>query len=238
MKYKSQFASGLAKARKRLKRLDTELLAAIHQASAGNTDGACEMALQAEDTSENLTLLLRSLPAYTGSPTAAANALDVMRVNIPVEIGFTEAGWFSLRMPLLLPKKGGGSANYIRSFLYPAMQEFFEKAEPVRFTDCVLIYRHVYDAGRPQRRYRDHDNIELNMVTDIVALYVMEDDAPLCCRHYYCSAAGSAEHTEVYVVPRTSFGDFLLLEDQMPDEGVKLYAQRPVLLEKDVPEAD
>ena len=156
MKYKSQFTSGLAKARKRLKRLDTELLAAIHQASAGNTDGACEMALQAEDTSENLTLLLRSLPAYTGSPTAAANALDVMRVNIPVEIGFTEAGWFSLRMPLLLPKKGGGSANYIRSFLYPAMQEFFEKAEPVRFPDCVLIYRHVYDAGRPQRRYRDH----------------------------------------------------------------------------------
>ena len=85
---------------------------------------------------------------------------------------------------------------------------------------------------------RDHDNIELNMVTDIVALYVMEDDAPLCCRHYYCSAAGSTERTEVYVVPRTSFGDFLLLEDQMPDEGVKLYAQRPVLLEKDVPEAD
>ena len=40
------------------------------------------------------------------------------------------------------------------------------------------------------------------------------------------------------MVPRTSFGDFLLLEDQMPDEGVKLYAQRPVLLEKDVPEAD
>lgn len=237
MKYKSQFTSGLAKARKRLKRLDAELLAAAHQSSSGNLDEAYELALQAEDTSENLTLMLRSLPAYTGSPTAAANALDVTRVNIPVEIGFTEQGWFSLRIPMLLPKKGGGSAAYIRSFLYPAMKDFFEKAEPVKFADCVLIYRHVYDAGRPERRYRDHDNIELNMVTDIVALYVMEDDAPLCCRHYYCSAAGTVERTEVYVVPRTSFGDFLFLEDQMPDKGVELYAKCPVPREKDVPES-
>ena len=237
MKYKSKFAAGLGKARKRLRRLDNELLAAAHQAAGGNQDGAYEMALQAEDTAENLTLLLRSLPVYTGFPSAAANALDVTRVNISVEIGFTEQGWFSLRMPVLLPKKGGGSADYIRSFLYPAMKDFFEKKEPVRYSDCVLIYRHVYDEARPERRYRDHDNIELNMVTDIVALYVMEDDAPLCCRHYYCSAAGSVERTEVYVLPRSSFGAFLSLEDQMPDEGVKLYAQRPVLLEKDVPEA-
>ena len=93
---------------------------------------------------------------------------------IPVEIGFTEERWFCLRIPALLPKKAGGSADYIRSFLYPAMRAFFEKRPPVRYQDCVLIYRHVYDRARPERKMRDHDNIEINMVSDIVAMYVID----------------------------------------------------------------
>ena len=87
---------------------------------------------------------------------------NLIALCIPVEIGFTVEGWFSLRLPMLLPKKAEGSADYIRSFLYPAMREFFMEKEPVRFKDCVLIYRHVYDRFRPERQKRDHDNIEIN----------------------------------------------------------------------------
>ena len=39
-------------------------------------------------------------------------------------------------------------------------------------------------------------------VTDIITLYLLPDDAPAQCAHFYCSAAGSADSTEVYVVPR------------------------------------
>ncbi len=97
---------------------------------------------------------------------------------------------------------------------------------PVRYNNCVLIYRHVYDAARPERQRRDHDNIEINMVSDIVAMYVMPDDGPSICSHYYCSAAGTEDRTEVYVVPRESFPIWLVTEKAMPSEGVKLYAER------------
>lgn len=128
-----------------------------------------------------------------------------------------------MRIPALLPKKSQGSAEYVRSFLYPAMKEFFDGLAPVRYTDCILIYRHIYDEKRPERRMRDHDNIEINMVSDIVAIYVMPDDGPEICSHYYCSAKGQTNRTEVYVLPKSEFAVWLTIENSMPDEGVKLY---------------
>lgn len=175
---------------------------------------AYEQAMRLEETAERLVLLTRVLPAYTGSDVARLDVDNTMKLCIPVDMGFTAEGWFRLCIPALLPKKGGGSADYIRSFLYPAMQEYFQGKEPVRFKDCVLVYRHVYDRERPERRMRDHDNIETNMVSDIVAMYVMPDDAPSVCSHYECSVMGEEDHTEVYVVPRTDFSQWLLQENE------------------------
>lgn len=82
-------------------------------------------------------------------------------------------------------------------FLYPVMRRFFQAQPPVR--------------------YRDHDNIEVNMVSDIVALYVMPDDSPKVCAHYYCSTSGADDRTEVYVVPKEEFPLWLVTERAMPD---------------------
>lgn len=175
---------------------------------------AYEQALRLEETAERLVLLTRALPAYTGSGMAKRDVKNIMKLCIPVDMGFTTEGWFRLCIPALLPKKGSGSADYIRSFLYPAMQEYFQGKEPVRYTDCVLVYRHVYDRERPERRMRDHDNIETNMVSDIVAMYVMPDDAPLVCSHYECSVMGEDDCTEVYVIPRIDFPQWLSQENE------------------------
>lgn len=179
---------------------------------------AYEQTLRLEETAERLVLLTRALPAYTGSGMAKGDVENAMKRCIPVDMGLTAEGWFRLCIPALLPKKGGGSADYIRSFLYPAMQKYFQKKEPVRFTDCVLVYRHVYDRERPERRMKDHDNIETNMVSDIVAMYVMPDDAPSVCSHYECSVMGEDDHTEVYVVPRMEFPKWLLQQNGISGE--------------------
>ena len=189
----------------------------------GNMVGAYEEALNLEETAEHLVLLSRALPAYTGNHNADTEVRERIKMAIPVEIGFTKEGWFSVRIPMLLPKKAHGSADYVRSYLYYALQDFFSEKDSVRYQNCVLIYRHVYDVNRPERKKRDHDNIEINMVSDIIALYVMPDDGPEICSHYYCSASGNNERTEVYVVPKHEFGDWLKGEINMPDEGVKLY---------------
>ena len=145
----------------------------------------------------------------------------------PVEIGFTREGWFSLRMPMLLPKKERGSAAFVRMLLLPALRRFFQGKPPVRISPCVLVFRHVYARDRPDRALRDHDNIETNMAADCVALYVMEDDNPAVCSQYECSAKGDRERTEIYVVPETEFPQWLLSEKSMPEEGGELLKNRP-----------
>ena len=209
-------------------KLQNQLAATRKFYHAHDMKQAYDQAIRLEETSERLVLLTRVLPAYTGCPQAAMEVENVIRLCIPVEIGFTKEGWFSLRIPALLPKKESGSADYIRSFLYPAMRDFFLCRPPVRYQNCVLIYRHVYRKDRPERQKRDHDNIETNMVSDIVALYVMPDDGPDICSHYSCSAVGLEERTEVYVVPKEAFPVWLMEEPKMPEEGVMLYESLPI----------
>lgn len=101
---------------------------------------------------------------------------------------------------------------YIQQYLYPALRRYFDGKPPACYRSCVLAYRHVYQRGRPERAYRDHDNIEVNMVTDIITLYLLPDDAPRRCAHYYCSTAGEVDCTEVYVVPASRFPEWLAAE--------------------------
>lgn len=195
----------------------------IFNSDNSSMDDVYDQALQIVEFAERLVLVARALPAYTGRPQAQFDVEKITKESFPVEIGFTKQGWFSVRIPVLLPKKESGSAEYIRSSLYPAMADFFNDKNPIRYDDCVLIYRHVYSKNRPERRKRDHDNIEVNIVSNIVAFYVMPDDGPDICSHYYCSAEGTADRTEIYVVPKNEFSKWINAEKKLPKKGAKLY---------------
>lgn len=228
MSAKTSFLNALDRTDMLMRRFQEQSVSVRLVYESGNPEKSYLGAMKLEEIAEKLVLQARTLPAYTGAPLALSDVEKTICAAIPTEIGFTAEGWFSLRIPLLLPKKGSGSADYIRSFLYPAMRDFFTDKSPVRYTDCILIYRHVYDRERPERKMRDHDNIEVNMVSDIVAMYVMPDDGPSVCSHYYCSAGAIEERTEVYVVPKSDFPIWLVTEKAMPDKGVNLYEKRQI----------
>lgn len=223
----SGFKHGLEKAAWQLNRAKIQLDNTRLMAERGLAENAYSSSLTLAQEIERLALLARSLPAYTGHPRAAYDVEQILTDSIPVEIGYTEQGWFSISIPALLPRKERGSADYIRAILYPAMRSFFQGKVPVYYPDCVLIYRHVYDRERPEREYRDHDNIEINMVSDIIALYVMKDDSALRCAHYYCSAAGENDRTEVYVVHKSEFMEWLEDAKAFPSEGIDLLENYP-----------
>lgn len=162
-------------------------------------------ALKLAELSEKLTLQTRILPAYLGHPLGYQMMDQLLIETSGIFMGFTPQGWFMLQIPALLPKKQSGSAEYIRSMLYPSMRRFFAGKNPVCYHDSVVVFRHVYSRNRPERQYRDHDNIETNMVIDILALYLLPDDAPLRCAHFYCSILGNADYTEVFIIPQNEF---------------------------------
>ena len=193
----------------------------------GMIDNAYAASFELVYACEKLALLTRELPCHTGHPKARAGVDKMLLEVIPIRIGYTPEGWFSVVLPALLPKKEKGSTEYIRRVLRLAMQEFFSKKVPVRLPKCTIIYRHVYDRARPERQYRDHDNMEVNMVTDVVAYYTMIDDSAMRCSHYYCSAPGMENRTEVYIVPDGEMEEWLIKEESYPDSGIELLEKRP-----------
>lgn len=203
----SPFTLSAEKALRETAALHTKTAQMLYAYTHGHPQEAYEMALENERDAERLVLAYRDLPICTGRPTAQADVQAIMEEEIPLSMGFTQEGWFYLHIPELLPlkEKGKGSVKYIRSYLYPALDRFFRQGCTKCFDRCVIIYRHIYDRRRPEKACRDHDNIEVNFVTDALALYVMKDDAPLRCQHHYCSAEGDRNYTQVYVVPEHDF---------------------------------
>jgi len=193
----------------------------------GQLESAYALAFALAREVEHLALLARELPVYIGGQHTAAELEQLLLDTVPIKIGYTCQGWFGVSMPMLLPKKAKGSKEYVRSILYPAMRRFFHGQVPTYYPNCVLIFRHVYGRSRPERRYRDHDNIEVKAVSDVVALFVMKDDSPLCCSHYYCTAAGDSDRTEIYVVHRGEFAAWLAAEEFFPETGVELLKKYP-----------
>ena len=210
-----------------LQKAQNELEQTKRLAGAGDMAGAYESAFAFAARAEQLTLLARALPAYTGHPKAAERTEELLEEVVPVELGFTRQGWFCLRIPALLPRKERGSPSYLRDFLYPAMRRFFAGKLPCTDPDSVLIFRHIYDQRRPERAWRDHDNIEVNLVADVVALYLLPDDTPRRCAHYYCSASGDRDRTEVYVVPCDALTAWLHAAKSGGLEGVELLENLP-----------
>ena len=143
MKTNSTFQKALDKIDAKIQELHEQAFSVRRSYQDGNIKQAYESALRLEEVSEKTVLLTRALPAYTGNPKARLETENLIKLSIPIEIGFTEEGWFSLRIPALLPKKDAGSADYIRSSLYLAMREFFLDSQPVRYNDGGL-YTVIY----------------------------------------------------------------------------------------------
>ena len=60
---------------------------------------------------EALALCYRAIPTYTGLPYAKKEVERIMSEEVPVEIGFTDEGWFCVRFPRMLPKKEKVASN-------------------------------------------------------------------------------------------------------------------------------
>ena len=232
---KNSFIDASGRVLRLLSKVQTGTAQMLYAMEHGMLEEVNELAFENYRNAETMTLCYRMIPTYISGPSALKKVEGIMAEVVPFEIGFTDEGWFSVRFPRMLPKKEKGGIEYIRGQIYPALGRFFQNEYPARFDKCVIIYRHVYAKGFPDRKKRDHDNIETNEITDAIATFVMTDDAPKCCQHFHCSIDGPEERTEVYVVPEDDFIKWYEASKSFPVEGVKLHGQRSLFDQKNVP---
>jgi len=225
--HQSPFAKEIAFAGKQLQAVVSSFGEMKENQAQGLREIAYEKAFEFTNKVERLTQTARQLPAYTGHPQAQKRIEKQTLENVPVRAGFTPEGWFCTVIQALLPKKRHGCARYIQRSVFLSLADFFRGKDRVRYKDCVLIFRHIYRRDRPDRHYRDHDNIEVKSAADAVAFFVLYDDGPLTCEHFYCTAAGDENKTEVFVVPRSDFIKWLTEVKPDNDKELILLENRP-----------
>lgn len=86
------FSTALGKLESAVKKLDVAVANTRHMYVLGAAELAYAAALRCAAAAEQVTLLARALPAYTGSPFAAMDVETITAANVPVEIGFTAEG--------------------------------------------------------------------------------------------------------------------------------------------------
>lgn len=209
MKKNDAFTEKLYRVSKIIQTVDTQALNLEMMYSGGARADAYEYAFKLENMAEKLVFLTRELPVFLGNKDTEKDIEKMILETTGVEIRMIEQKWFYIKIPALLPKKEIGNKDYIRSILYPALRNYFSDKEPIKINKCVIIFRHVYDKARPERQWRDYDNIEVNMVTDSIAMYIMQDDGAKMCSQFHCCASGDADYTEVFVVPKKDFAKWL-----------------------------
>lgn len=220
---KDNFLIKLGSIERRAKSIISDTQTARQAYESYETEIANEYAMKLEDRAERLTLTARELPVCTWKAGTKEDVENQYSEILNIKIGFTQTGLWAVILPLLLPKKEKGSAEYIRQNLYTALSRFFKDKTYLRMRDVFIVYRHVYDERYPERKMRDHDNIEINMVNDCISTFILEDDAPGICDHCYMSAVGNNERTEVYIVPKVKIQEWFDFEKTIPKEGIKLY---------------
>ena len=209
-----RFDEMLLKAQRQLQKIQESLYLTHALENKCQFESAGEETHRLAAKAEKFAVLIRELARGTGNPNAKEIVEAIIEENVPVTAEFTQEGWFKLCFPAMLPRKEGGGVEYIRGILHPAMMRFSKTNDPRReFNNSVIIFRHVYDYQRPDRLFRDHDNIEINAVVDILTLHLLRSDSPMQLEHHYCSARGMASGTEVYIVERKDFVRFILALD-------------------------
>ena len=167
-----------------------------------DTGNAC---LEIIACTERIARLARELPASMGIQNAKEEVNEVVGRTLKIIVEQTREGWLKVKLPFILPKKEKGSSAYLRDVLYCALQDYFSDREPVKFDHSVIVVKHVYGEGRKDRMRCDHDNFEINFITDAIALFALPDDSPEHCKMFSYSERGEKEHSCIYLVPEQDF---------------------------------
>ena len=171
-----------------------------------SNDEFLKTALSIQVNAEKLCLKARLLPLRSGHPMAMEMVKDNISSAVNISIYPVFRNWMKITIPALLPKKETGGVEYIRDSLNEALNKYFKNKEKNIYSEpVILIFNHIYSKWYNGRRFRDHDNIEINAVADLITLNFLSDDNPTNCQHFQYTTEGEEDSTVIYLVPYSDF---------------------------------
>ena len=116
-------------------------------------------------------------------------------------------------LPCLIPKRKNKSNDFIADPLFGSLTQFIcNRQQPFeKFEHCVICITHVYDkALMSRRRIRDHDNMEIKGIIDVINLFLLTDDTGGLCDIYSASEIADDDFTKITIVGKDMFPEWIL----------------------------
>lgn len=162
-----------------------------------------DILLEAIKLSERFTNQVRLLSPNTFMVNYEDKLTDIFIKEQDLAFEVLDDHGFKLTLPFMLPKKKDyqSNARYYRTIIEYYLQKVSWDMKISRITEPVtLLFIHGYDKDRDQSKWRDHDNIELNVVVDRLATYLITDDNGYNCKHFYASQTAEKNQCEVFII--------------------------------------
>lgn len=154
-----------------------------------------KMAREAEWIALKLRHLVYTLP-FTRSREYLPQAAETMGIKIE-----QRERMYEIVLPGLMPKrKSTRGTEYLIDPLMAALEKYVQEHGVVRFPHSTVCFVMVYDRTLPERRVRDYDNLELKVVLDAVAAFLMDSDGGLLCDAYHSTELGETDCTRMFVM--------------------------------------
>lgn len=168
-----------------------------------------QILLNAVRSAEDAAIQLRQYAAAVLEPVQTVPG-DVFSGNSQTAVAeITSEGWLVLSLPGIMPRRDDADrSRFLAGLLRDAIRRTFPEHDQPKLRACVLVYEHIYDIGR-NRRFIDHDNLELKHCQDVLEAAFLTNDTAALCSAFQCSHRGEQDGTRIWILPPEQFPKWL-----------------------------
>jgi len=213
----------IARVSDEVRRLKSDLTALQSSVLSENLDNYSDFSRQAAIRGEVVASKLRRLVYDSACTTKTPQAfyLETAAEALDIKVSSSSDGVVEITIPCLIPSRKRKSAGFITDPLYAALERFVSDRPPdqpfERFKHCVICIIHVYDkALLVKGRHRDHDNIEVGEIINVINTFLLTDDIGVLCDIYHTSKISDYDYTRIFIVKKDMFAEWILGYENRP----------------------
>ena len=199
-----------------VRRLEQDLIALQSVDVVDFPDNYSGLAHQAASRGEFIVRKLREL-VYSTTNISWEKLLEDTANNLGITVGCDGSGIVEITLPCLIPIRKKKPTDFITAPLYAALERFvLSSGQPAenpfeRFTHCTICITHVYNRELfGKGRQRDHDNIEVKGIIDVINTFLLTDDSENLCNIFYTSDVSDVDMTRITIMKKDIFPEWLL----------------------------
>ena len=203
-----------------VRRLEQDMIALQSIDVVTYPENYSNLSQQATSRSEAISRKLREL-IYVTTNISKAEYLVNAANDIGISITVDSNGIIEITLPCLIPHRRKKATGFITEPLFAVLNKFvsdYPLSTPFeRFEHCVICITHVYDKVLyAKMRMRDHENIEIKGIVDVINTFLLTDDSGDLCSIFNTSEFSDEDMTRISIMKKDMFHEWVLRYKNRP----------------------